>query len=155
MKQLIILLTSILIISLAADAQATNDFLTKNKDFTGAVADKKVYNAIFQLDNNDPKIINKAISNINNVLNDERLKNKINIELIAFSGGTDAYFKGSKYENDIKALAEKGVIVAQCNNTLRIRNISRDSLYNFIGIVPSGTGELIIRQAQGWSVIKP
>ncbi len=155
MKHLIILLSSIFIMSLVVNAQATNDLLTKNKNFTGAVSDKKVYNAIFQLDNNDPKIITKAISNINNVLNDERLKNKINIELIAFSGGTDAYFKGSKYENDIKALAEKGVIVAQCNNTLRIRNISRDSLYDFIGIVPSGTGELIIRQAQGWSVVKP
>ncbi len=155
MKQLIILLSSIFVMSLATEAQTTNDLLTKNKNFTGAVPEKKIYNAIFQLDNNDPKIITKAISNINNVLNDERLKNKLNIELIAFSGGSDAYFKGSKYENDIKALAQKGVIVAQCNNTLRIRNISRDSIYNFIGIVPSGIGELIIRQAQGWSVIKP
>lgn len=155
MKHLIVLLSAIFMMFLAADAQATYNFLTKNKKFTGAVSNKKVYNAIFQLDNNDPKIINKAISNINNTLNDARLKNKINIEIIAFAGGTDAYFKGSKYENDLKALAEKGVIVAQCNNTLRIRNISRDSLYNFIAIVPSGTGELIIRQAQGWSVIKP
>jgi intracellular sulfur oxidation DsrE/DsrF family protein len=28
-------------------------------------------------------------------------------------------------------------------------------LYDFIAIVPSGNGELIIRQADGWSVIKP
>ena len=155
MKDLIILTSSIFIMSLVADAQATNDVLTKNKNFKGAVSNNKVYNAIFQLDNNDPKIIAKAISNINNALNDERLKNRLNIELIAFAGGTDAFLKGSQYENDLKALAERGVIVAQCNNTLRIRNISRDSIYNFIAIVPSGTGELIIRQAQGWSVIKP
>ena len=155
MKDLIILTSSIFIMSLVADAQATNDVLTKNKNFKGAVSNNKVYNAIFQLDNNDPKIIAKAISNINNALNDERLKNRLNIELIGFAGGTDAFLKGSQYENDLKALAERGVIVAQCNNTLRIRNISRDSIYNFIAIVPSGTGELIIRQAQGWSVIKP
>ena len=110
MKHLIIILSSILIMFLAADAQAINDLLTKNKNFTGAVSNNKVYNAIFQLDNNDPKIITKAISNINNALNDERLKNALNIELIAFAGGTDAYFKGSKYENDLKALAEKGLL---------------------------------------------
>jgi len=47
------------------------------------------------------------------------------------------------------------VVVAQCNNTLKQRKITRDQLYDFIGIVPSGNGELIIRQAEGWSVIKP
>ncbi|MCG7858950.1 DsrE family protein, partial [Flavihumibacter sediminis] len=67
----------------------------------------------------------------------------------------DAYMKGSKYEEDLKALIEKGVIVSQCNNTLKERKINRDQLYNFIAIVPSGNGELIIRQAEGWSVIKP
>ncbi len=50
---------------------------------------------------------------------------------------------------------EKGVIVAQCNNTLKERKIGRDQLYGFIAVVPTGNGELIIRQAEGWSVIKP
>jgi intracellular sulfur oxidation DsrE/DsrF family protein len=45
--------------------------------------------------------------------------------------------------------------VAQCNNTLRERKISRDQLYDFIAVVPSGNGELIIRQADGWTIIKP
>ncbi len=63
--------------------------------------------------------------------------------------------KDSKYKNDLKSLAQKGVIVSQCNNTLKERKINRDQLYDFIAIVPSGNGELIIRQAEGWSVIKP
>jgi len=114
-----------------------------------------MYHAIYQLDNSDEKIIGKAIRNINNALNDPRLAGKIEIELIAFGGGTDAYMKGSKYEEDLKALVQKGVIVSQCNNTLKERKITRDQLYDFIAIVPSGNGELIIRQAEGWSVIKP
>lgn len=155
MKKLIVLLFCFIAINNVVTAQTTDHLLEKNRSFTGATATQKHYHAIYQLDNNDPKIIEKAIRNINNALSDPRLAGKIQVELIAFGGGTDAYLKGGKYEQDLKALAEKGVIVAQCNNTLKERKITRDQLYDFIGIVPSGNGELIIRQAQGWSVVKP
>lgn len=155
MKQLSILLLSLTLLTTAVTAQTTTNALEKNRAFTGATASKKMYHAIYQLDVNDPKIIEKAIRNINNALTDPRLAGKIAIELIAFSGGTDAYMKDSKYEQELKALVEKGVIVSQCNNTLKERKIDRNKLYDFIAIVPSGNGELIIRQAEGWSVIKP
>lgn len=155
MKKLSIALLSIVLFTTAASAQTTDKALEKNAAFAGAKANQKMYHAIYQLDNADEKIIGKAIRNINNALNDPRLAGKIEIELIAFGGGTDAYMKGSKYEEDLKALVQKGVIVAQCNNTLKERKITRDQLYDFIAIVPSGNGELIIRQAEGWSVIKP
>ena len=155
MKKITFLLLSIVLITTAASAQTNGNALEKNKTFTGAKATRKMYHAIYQMDNNDPKIIEKTIRNINNALTDPRLVGKIEIELIAFSGGTDAYMLGSKYENDLRALVEKGVIVSQCNNTLKERKITREQLYDFIAIVPSGNGELIIRQADGWSVIKP
>ena len=155
MKKVSLLILSIVFLTTATTAQTNDKALENNKAFTGARATKKMYHAIYQLDNADEKIIDKAIRNINNALNDPRLAGKIKIELIAFGGGTDAYLKGSKYEEDLKALVQKGVVVAQCNNTLKQRKITRDQLYDFIGIVPSGNGELIIRQAEGWSVIKP
>jgi len=155
MKKLSLALLSIVLLTAAATAQTNDKVLEKNAAFTGAKATQKMYHAIYQLDNSDEKIIGKAIRNINNALNDPRLAGKIEIELIAFGGGTDAYMKGSKYEEDLKALVQKGVIVSQCNNTLKERKITRDQLYDFIAIVPSGNGELIIRQAEGWSVIKP
>lgn len=155
MKKLSFILLSFVLLTTAVIAQTNDKALENNKAFTGAKATKKIYHAIYQLDNADTKIIEKAIRNINNALNDPRLTGKIEIELIAFGGGTDAYMKGSKYEEDLKVLVQKGVIVSQCNNTLKERKITRDLLYDFIAIVPSGNGELIIRQAEGWSVIKP
>lgn len=155
MKQLTVISLSIFFLAINGKAQSPDKALEANKAFTGAAATKKIYHAIYQLDNNDPKIIEKALRNINNALVDPRLAGKIQIELVAFSGGTDAYLKGSKYEEDLKALVQKGVIVAQCNNTLKEKKIPREQLYDFIAIVPSGNGELIIRQAEGWSVIKP
>ncbi|MEP6582931.1 MAG: DsrE family protein [Ginsengibacter sp.] len=147
----IILLTT----ATVCQAQTNSHSIEKNKNYTGAVSSKKSYKAIFQLDTNDPKIITKTIRNINNALADSRLAGKLTIELIAFSGGTDAYLKESLYENDLKALVEKGVIIAQCNNTLRERKIDPSQLYDFIAIVPSGVGELIIREGEGWTIIKP
>lgn len=155
MKKSIFVLLSVFLFGYNSNAQTNNSILKKNSEFTGAKATQKMYHAIYQLDVNDPKVIGKTIRNINNALNDPRLKGKIEVELIAYSGGTDAYMKGSKYENDLKSLVEKGVIVAQCENTLHERHISRDQIYDFIGVVPSGNGELIIRQAEGWSVVKP
>lgn len=136
-------------------AQISKQLLEKNRNFTGVVATQKHYHAIYQLDTNDPKTIEKTFRNINNALTDPRLQGKLQVELIAYSGGTDAYLKTGKYENDLKSLVEKGVIVAQCSNTLKERKISRDEIFDFIGVVPTGNGELIIREAQGWAIVKP
>lgn len=155
MVRLSFLLLAFTMFATTAAAQ-TADATTSNKaTFKGAEAHKKKYQAIYQLDSNDPKIIEKSIRNINNALTDPRLQGKLQIEVIAFSGGTDAFLKGSKYEESLKALADKGVILAQCNNTLRERKIEVTQLYDFIAVVPSGNGELIIREADGWAIIKP
>jgi intracellular sulfur oxidation DsrE/DsrF family protein len=155
MKKLALMVFCFLAIAEAVSAQTNDKLLENNRAFTGAKATKKSYHAIYQLDVNDPKRIEKTLRNILNALNDPRLKGKLQVELVAFSAGTDAYMKGGKFEEDLKALVERGVIVAQCNNTLQERKISRDQIYDFIGIVPSGNGELILRQAEGWAIVKP
>jgi intracellular sulfur oxidation DsrE/DsrF family protein len=126
-----------------------------NQKFEGAVAGRENYYAIYQLDTDDPKVVEKAFRNINNVLEDPRLIGKLKIELVAFSNGTKVMLKGSPYEAELKALLQKGAIIVQCNNSLKEQGLSSNQLYKFIGVVPSGNGELIIRNAEGWAVIKP
>lgn len=155
MKKSFLLLIFLVLSYSILPAQSTNNSMEKNRAFMGAKAGDDHYKAIFQMDSKDPVVIEKTLRNLNNALKDPRLKGKIEIELIAFSGGTEAYLKGSKYENNLKDLVNKGVIIAQCANSLKERNIERNELYDFIGLVPSGTGELILRQAEGWSVVKP
>lgn len=155
MKKLPVLLSFCCLVTTAAFSQLAPAALEKNRSFTGATTKNKTYRAIYQLDSNDPKIIEKAIRNMNNAMNDPRLTGKIQLELITFAGGTEAVLKSGKYEEDLKALVEKGVIVAQCNNSLREKKIDREQIFDFVAVVPSGNGELIIRQAEGWGVIKP
>ena len=123
--------------------------------FEGATADQAQYHAVYQLDSDDPKLIQQTLRNISNALEDSRLKGKLTVELVAFSGGTAVYRKDQTYEAQLTALKQKGVILAQCLNTMRERKISKDELLPIISYVPSGNGELIIRQAQGWALVHP
>lgn len=123
--------------------------------FTGAKADKKHYYAVYQLNTDDPKIINATLRNINNALEDPRLKGKLTVELVAFSGGWQVFNKDNEYGEKLLALAKKGVILAQCHNTLEERHIPKSQILPYVSIVPSGNGELIILEAQGWSIVKP
>ena len=129
--------------------------LIDNAAYQGAKATESSYKVIFQLDRGSDEIIQKAIRNINNLLEDPRLKGNVEIQLVAFSGGTNAFKKDSGYQEAIQSLVEKGVLVTQCLNTLKERKIDKSELYDFLGYVHTGNGELLLRAAQGWTIIKP
>jgi len=123
--------------------------------YTGAKATKKEYKAAYQLNSDDDAKIKGTLRNIENALSDARLAGKLKIELVVHGAGIKAFMKGGVYEDELKTLKQKGVILAECLNTMKERNITKDQLYDFIGFVPSGNGELIILEQQGWAVIHP
>ena len=59
------------------------------------------------------------------------------------------------FEKEIQNLQKQGVILAMCENTMKMRKISRDELFPFVSYVPTANGELIIRQQDGWAIIRP
>ncbi|HKJ08446.1 MAG TPA: hypothetical protein VKA76_05115 [Gammaproteobacteria bacterium] len=123
--------------------------------FDGATATKSHYGAIFQIDAGGNKAIKKTLNNIENLLHDKRVEGKIKVELIANSAGFDVYVKNNGFEKRLRHLQKEGVILAQCSNTLREKHIKRSDLYSFIHVVPSGVGEITLREAQGWAYIHP
>lgn len=123
--------------------------------FTGAEAKRKNYNALYVLNNEDDKKISSTLRNIKNALADPRLEGKLNIELVVFGDGVKVYDKTGPFEKTLLELKAKGIILAQCENTLRERKIDKSSLFPFISFVPSGNGEIIIRHYQGWAIVHP
>jgi hypothetical protein len=128
---------------------------TEAPQFAGAEAVKSHYKALYFVNDADPKKIKGTIRNINNVLEDERLKGKVEIELVAFGDGVAMFEIANPYQDALLALQKKGVILAQCSNTVRERNIDKSTLFSFISYVPSGNGEIIIRGADGWVIVHP
>ena len=123
--------------------------------FTGATAKLKHYDALYIINSGDEKKITGTLRNINNALEDPRLKGKLHIELVAFGDGVAVFMKNGPFEQKLKDLQAKGVILAECSNTVRERNIDKNDLFPFISYVPSGNGEIILRQYEGWATVHP
>lgn len=151
MKKITLICTLFLLIAAtsATFAQATP------ANFTGAKATLKNYKALYVINNGDEKKIAGTLRNLKNALDDPRLKGKINAELIAFGDGVAVYQKNGSFEKTLLELQSRGVILAQCENTVRERKIEKNTLFDFISYVPSGNGEIIIRQYRGWAVVHP
>lgn len=122
----------------------------------GAQPTKAAYGVIFQIDQGRPGAIKKTLNNIKNILNDPRFKGrKLRVELIANAKGFAVYVKGNGFEQELRQLKADGVELAECANTLRELHVDRSNLYGFITVVPSGMGEIVIREGQGWAYIHP
>ncbi|QHS55632.1 hypothetical protein GWR56_08790 [Mucilaginibacter sp. 14171R-50] len=151
MKQHSLILAIVVVLSFARSAV----FAQTDTTFTGAKATLKSYNALYIINSNDDKRIRGTLRNMANALQDPRLAGKLHLELIAFGDGVAVYMKNNAYEPLLLALKAKGVILAQCNNTLKERKIDKAELFPFISFVPSGNGEIILRQYEGWAVVHP
>ncbi|GAB4037044.1 DsrE family protein [Spirosoma jeollabukense] len=124
--------------------------------FHGAQPTKERYKAVYQLNTADTNVIRHALANIQNALNDPRLKGKLDVELVVYSGAVAVYKKDKPYfEKEVTSLQKQGVIMAMCENTMRVRKISRDELFPVVSYVPTANGELIIREQEGWAIIRP
>ena len=127
---------------------------TGSSTFTPAAAPLQQYHALYVINESGPKI-KSIIGNITNVLKDPRLKGKLFIELLAFGDGIEMLLKANNYEALLQPLLDKGVVFVQCINTLTGRGISQEELYPFVQYVPSANGEIILRQYEGWAIVKP
>ncbi|HWZ15129.1 MAG TPA: DsrE family protein [Mucilaginibacter sp.] len=152
MKKHILILAAFAFLTFVKTANAQQ---TDPAAFTGATAKLKHYDALYILNSNDDKKIKGFLRNIDNALEDPRLKGKLHVELIAFGDGVAVYMKSGAYEESLKNLQAKGVVLAQCSNTIRERKIDKNDLFPFISYVPSGNGEIILRQYDGWAVVHP
>jgi intracellular sulfur oxidation DsrE/DsrF family protein len=143
------------ILALLAFVQTAGAQQTDPAAFTGAIAKLKHSDALYILNSNDDKKIKGTLRNIDNALEDIRLKGKLHIELVAFGDGVAVFMKNSAYEQALKDLQAKGVVLAQCSNTIRERKIDKNDLFPFISYVPSGNGEIILREYDGWATVHP
>jgi len=123
--------------------------------YTGAKAVLKHYKAVYMLNSGDEKKIGGTLRNMKNALDDPRLKGKLELELVAFGDGVAVYDKNGVFEKTLKELQDRGVLLVQCENTLKERHIEKSTLYDFINYAPSGNGEIIILQQQGWAIVHP
>jgi intracellular sulfur oxidation DsrE/DsrF family protein len=109
---------------------------------------------VFQVSDSIPEKWNLTLNNARNVQNLFG-KSNVDIEIVAYGPGIDML----KFESEVgerigMALAD-GVKVVACENTMKSKKLVKADMLQTIGYVPNGVAELMKKQKEGWSYIRP
>lgn len=62
---------------------------------------------------------------------------------------------GSPAGDRVASALKSGVRVVACENTMHGQKLTPADMLPAIGYVPSGVGELVKKQQQGWAYVRP
>jgi intracellular sulfur oxidation DsrE/DsrF family protein len=115
-----------------------------------ATASHKV---VIQLNSADTAAWGGAIGNIKNL--SKIWPDQLQIEVVVHGRALD-FLVASKSHlvNDVEQLSKKGIIFSACENTMGKYGITKQMLIPLVFTVPSGVGEVILKQEQGWSYLR-
>ncbi len=114
--------------------------------------DNTPYKIVFQLTSADTAIQSALVKQLNNALT---AAPKSQIEVVCHNQGISFLLGAKTFQAaGIKALKEKGVVFAACENTMRTRKIKREELLPEAITVPAGIIEIAKKQRKHWAYIK-
>lgn len=109
---------------------------------------------VFQVSDNDPAKWNLALNNAKNVQNSYGA-DKVTVEIVAYGPGIHMLKADSPTANRVIEATQAGVSVVACQNTMSSLKLTEADMNKSVGYVPSGVVELMTRQSQGSSYIRP
>lgn len=98
---------------------------------------------------------NLLLNNIKNLLASYDDCSGVQIEVLANSEAVAGYVQNSGLADSLKALSQKSITFATCNNALNGLNIPKEHIFPFVKVVPVGVRELIDKQQEGYAYLKP
>ena len=121
---------------------------------TGALAEAAKPGVVLQVSDDNPKTWNQALNVVRNIQNHYG-KDKVDVEVVAFGLGAGMLKMDSPLANRIDETLAAGAQVSMCENTMKAQKLTKDDMHPRIGYVPAGVIEIIEKQKQGWTVIRP
>ncbi len=109
---------------------------------------------VIQVSENNPKIWNLALNVAKNV-QAARGKDKIDVEIVAFGPGLGMLKDDSLVGPRLRQASADGIALRACGNTMKKMKLTEKDLYAGVAKVPAGVIEIMNRQRQGWSYVKP
>ena len=114
----------------------------------------QMFKAVIHVNFADSERQNDGLKNVVNMV--KEVKDNFEIEVVCHGGGIGLLVK---YQNDhaaeVERLSKLGVRFAACENTMRDKSISKDSLLPGVVTVASGAVEIIRKQQDGYGYFKP
>ncbi len=129
---------------------------------TGALAEGVTHYVAIHVDQNDPKVMNMALNNVQNVTKYYESKgDTVMVELVAYGPGLMMYVEGKSPVSDriaTMSLELENLSFAACGNTHRKMSAKAGhdiALMDEAVVVPSGVVRLIELQEQGFAYVRP
>lgn len=129
---------------------------------SSSLAGDEVRRVAIHVDQNDPKLMNLALNNAENVTKYYTDKGqKVEVRIVAYGPGLHMYRADTspvKARIEKMALQHENISFAACGNTHRKMSEKAGKQVAIIEeakMVPSGVVELIELQRQGWNYIRP
>lgn len=129
---------------------------------TGAFAEGVTHHVAVHVDQNDPKVMNMALNNVQNIQKYyDSQGDSVVIEVVAYGPGLMMYVEGKSPVADrisTMSLEMDNLSFAACGNTHRkmSEKAGKDvALMDEASMVPSGVVRLIELQEQGFAYIRP
>ena len=119
---------------------------------TAAPAKHKV---VLQMNVADNDSWNQLLGNVGNVQTAFKNDGGVQIEVVFYGKGLSALLKtNTAFEERLKKAAADGVILAACQNSMRLRKVTSQDIFPFSTEVDSGVAELVRKQEAGFSYIR-
>jgi intracellular sulfur oxidation DsrE/DsrF family protein len=148
-NRLIILLCSALLTILSPAVLAAD---TKVGDGKTAPATKN--RIVIQINEEDTKKWNAVLANIRNIQAELGTKN-VAIAVVAISYGLGMLTADSLAANSVEDALASGVEFIACGNSMTAQQIDKADLAKGVTIAKAGYVELMKRQQQGWTYLRP
>jgi intracellular sulfur oxidation DsrE/DsrF family protein len=110
--------------------------------------------AVLQVSDDDPVKWNLALNNAQN-MQQALGKDKVKIEIVAYGPGLKMLKADSRVAARLNAALDSSVELAACGTTMKKMKITKADLIGGATVVPGGVIEIMKRQSEGWSYIRP
>ncbi|MCD6681006.1 MAG: DsrE family protein [Burkholderiaceae bacterium] len=109
---------------------------------------------VVQVSDDDPRTWNLALNNLRNLQSALGASNVV-AELVAYGPGIGMLQRDSSVQARIAQALGDGVRVVACENTMRGHKLTPPDMIPGIGYVPSGVVEIVQRERDGYSYLRP
>ncbi|MEN9350959.1 MAG: hypothetical protein RL372_1937 [Bacteroidota bacterium] len=112
-----------------------------------------VHKVVIQLNSADTAAWGGVIGNIKNLSKIWPIN--LNIEVVVHGRALDFLVAAKSHlVTEVEQLSKKGIVFNACENTMGKYGITKQMLIPSVFTVPSGVGEVILKQEQGWSYLR-
>lgn len=112
------------------------------------------HKVVFQVSDSDTKKWELTLNNIKNIQKDLG-SNNLDVEVVAYGPGIGMLKLDSKVAPRIGEALRTGVKIVACENTMHGQSLTKDDMLPDIGYVPAGVVEIMKKQEEGYSYVRP